>query len=321
MIQKEERRMKARRYMVICTLILAILSSAVVAPMAQEDIAPSEDVIREQTRDAIMHMERAERFLGFGELDKALVECEYILRFCPYSIYAPEARRMVEEIRRRMEVSKEKPVERGKEEILEPTRLAFTPTSETLKQGVVNVGGGTATFGEIKVGIYDWLEIGLNTALVDLKAQILKEFGLLPSLALGVSALPWDLEHGKIYGVVGKRMGKGKIRGYGGYSFVSGVGSAFGGIRLFISPRASIMFEYNQPVWLDGEGSSGYLEFYNNFNTFSATLRYVFPIQIGVEGGIGIYTDKEWYEEGGLGKYRGIQKLFIRFQLFWSTRL
>jgi hypothetical protein len=36
-------------------------------------------VVREQTRDAILHLERAERLLKLGELDKALVEYEYIV--------------------------------------------------------------------------------------------------------------------------------------------------------------------------------------------------------------------------------------------------
>jgi hypothetical protein len=307
----------------VCVLASILFLIPTLGISQEEGASPSEEVVREQTRDAILHLERAERLLKLGELDKALVEYEYIVRFCPHSIYAQEAKRMLEEIGERMGAAKRpKAVERAREEILEPTRLAFAPTSETLRQGVVNVGAGTATFGEIKVGIYDWLEIGLNTALVDLKAQILKDSGSIPSFALGVSALPWDLEHGKIYGVLGKRIRDGRLRGYAGYSFISGYGSAFGGIRLFISPRASIMIEYNQPVWLDDvEGSSKYLEFYNNFNTFSATLRYVFPLQIGVEGGIGIYTDREWYEEGGHGNYREIQKLFMRFQLFWSTRI
>jgi len=51
------------------------------------------------------------------------------------------------------------------------------------------------------------------------------------------------------------------------------------------------MLEYNQPIFFDKEDY--YIRWYNNLNTSVVALRYIFPHNIGVEAGVGLYAYKE----------------------------
>lgn len=279
--------------------------------------------IRKQTESSLVHIERAERFVEEKDYQKALLEYDYILHFYPKSIYATEAQQKIGELSPNI---RPKQVEKERAIIL-PTRLSFMPTSETLAQGILSIGGGTSVLGEFKAGIYDWLEVGLSSGiLVDVKAKIISESSFIPGIALGAVAPAWDLKIGEVYGVAGKKLNR--LHVCAGWSYIAGEPAAFAGTKLILSKRSSILLEYNQPVFFE-EDMFELIDFAHNLNTGMLALRFVFPYNIGVETGIGVYTEPEYKWEdpkppdyiGGRTKIGEKHEYFLRLQLFWSVWL
>ncbi len=308
----------------VCLFTLAFIEIGKCAKPSQESGYQQEDAeqIREQTEKSLVHVQRAEKLLKEKYYKRALQEYEYVMQFYPKSIYAEEARQKVEELTRRI-----RPERTEKERaIISPSRLSFMPTPDTLKQGILLIGGGTSILGEFKAGIYDWLEVGLISGiLVDVKAKLVNETSVLPSIALGAVAPAWNLKIGEVYGVAGKKLSRMHV--YAGWSYIAGESAVFGGTKLILSRRSSILLEYNQPIFFKKEVFE-VIDFAHNLNTGVAALRFIFPHNIGVETGIGVYTRAKYkWEHVGPPEYnRSIKigeeyKYFLRFQLFWSVWL
>lgn len=300
----------------VCSLVLVVVE-------AVECQSENAEEIRKQTESSLVHIERAERSAKEKDYQKALLEYNYILQFYPKSIYATEAQQKIEELTPRI---RPKQVEK-EQAIISPSRLSFMPTSETLSQGILSIGGGTSVLGEFKAGIYDWLEVGLNSGvLVDVKAKIINESSFIPGIALGAVAPPWDLKIGEVYGVAGKKLGR--LHAYAGWSYIAGESAAFAGTKLILSKRSSVLLEYNQPIFFE-EDIFDLIGFAHNLNTGMFALRFIFPYSIGVETGIGIYTRPEYrWEEPEPPDYDGRRiktgekhEYFLRLQLFWSVWL
>lgn len=308
--------MKIENLFIHATIMVLVYSLALVFVEVGECQQENAKQIREQTEKSLVHVERAERFVKEEEYKRALQEYKYILQFYPDSIYAEEARQKVEEL-----TSKIRPEREEKERaIISPSRLSFMPTPETLKQGILSIGGGTSILGEFKAGIYDWLEVGLiSSILVDVKAKIINESSIMPSVALGAVAPVWDLKIGEVYGVLGKKLSR--LHAYAGWSYIAGESAVYAGTELVLSKRSSILLEYNQPIFFE-EDVFELIDFSHNLNTGVAALRFIFPYNIGVETGIGVYTRPEYkWKEFKRIKIGEEYKYFLRFQLFWSVWL
>jgi len=279
----------------------------------------SSDIIPEQTEKSLPHIERAEKFVKEKNYKSALLEYNYVLQFYPESIYAEQARQAIEELTPR---TKPKNLEKQRA-IVSPSRLSFMPTPENLKQGVLSISGGTSILGEFKAGVYDWLEVGLISGiLVEVKAKVLNEYSFTPSFALGAVAPAWNLEIGEIYGIAGKKLGRFHL--YAGWSYIAGESAAFGGTKLDLSKRSSILMEYNQPIFFEDRNVFYLIDFSQNLNTAMGALRFIFPHNIGVETGLGIYTRPEYRYDQDTGRETRIGEnynYFLRLQLFWSVWL
>lgn len=308
----------------VSTLTALICSLALVFTTIGECKQENAEQIRDQTEKSLTHVERAERFAEEKDYQRALREYNYILQFYPDSIYAEEARQRIEELTPRI-----RPKRVDKEQaIISPSRLSFMPTPETLKQGVLSIGGGTSILGEFKAGIYDWLEVGLISGiLVDVKAKIVNETSVVPCVALGAVAPAWDLKIGEVYGVAGKKLSR--LHAYAGWSYIAGESAVYTGAKLVLGKRSSILLEYNQPIFFEREDIFELIDFAHNLNTGMAALRFIFPYNIGVETGIGVYTRPEYrWEDPKPPEYESRRvkigeeyKYFLRFQMFWSVWL
>ena len=300
----------------LAMLVLMPIALLVSAQICRAEHAEDEET-RRQTEESLAHIERAERLAKGKNYQQALAEYTYILRFYPRSIYASQAR---QEIERLTPKTRSKWLKRSKA-VISPSRLSYMRTAETLNQGVLFFSAGTSILGEVQAGIYDWLQVGLTgTILTEAKVRILKESRFVPGLALGGISTAWDLTDGQIYAVIGKKIGR--LYACAGGSYIARKPAGFAGAKVVLSDRSSIMLEYNQPVNL--EDAFGLVRLTHNLNTGIIALRYIFPYNIGVESGIGVYTryeyDYDWETYERLRERRAYE-YFLRFQLFWSVQL